>query len=59
MTDKKTSKPEELTEAELDTVAGGFLCNNENITEFSKKESGKLVDGKTKGVTSNAGGSGI
>ena len=44
MIDKKTSEPEELTEAELDTVAGGtVLTTNENITEFSKKGGGKTA----------------
>lgn len=38
MTDKKTSKPEILTESELDKVAGGALCNNENVTEYTKKD---------------------
>ena len=43
MSDKRTPKPAELTESELDTVAGGsnILTTNENITEIAKKD-GKL-----------------
>ncbi len=42
MTDKKTPKPEELTEAELDKAAGGILTTNENITESTKKVGGSI-----------------
>ena len=57
MTDEKTSKSEELTEAELDKVTGGGKGAGVVVKHWGDPHENVTADdaGKTKGITGHAG----